>query len=58
MSGSLDDTIEGHLGHLLHHEPSRLGLMLREGYALAMVVAMCLVGMSVVVVSMGIVTMR
>lgn len=41
MSGRLDDAIEGDLHNLLHHEPCRLGLLLCEGYALAM--RMCMI---------------
>lgn len=45
MSRRLDDTIERHLCHLLYHEPCCLGLLLREGNALAMCMTMFM-GMS------------
>ena len=56
VSGRLDDIVEGHLGYLLHHEPSRLGLLLREGDTLAMIMAVGLVSVSVV--RMGIMLVR
>ena len=46
MSGSLDDAIERHFCHCLHHESCSLGLLLGEGNATAMIVLVNRVVMS------------